>query len=69
VLIFGIASGSKGAGISVAFAVAVVLGWAWISAMAARLMTGLLGAEGEPAGQRTISNVINHYHKETLCKV
>jgi hypothetical protein len=36
---FGIASGSKGAGITVAFAVAVVLGWAWISAMAARLIS------------------------------
>jgi hypothetical protein len=31
---FGIASGSKGSGVSVAFAVAVVLGWAWISAVA-----------------------------------
>lgn len=36
---FGIASGSKGAGVSVAFAVAVVLGWAWISAMMARLIS------------------------------
>ncbi len=43
---FGIASGSKGAGVSVAFAVAVVLGWAWISAMAARLRTELPDARG-----------------------
>ena len=34
---FGIASGSKGP-VSVAFAAAVVLGWAWISAMAVRLL-------------------------------
>ncbi len=43
---FGIASGSKGAGVSVAFAVAVVLGWAWISAMVARLRTELPDARG-----------------------
>jgi hypothetical protein len=43
---FGIASGSKGAGVSVAFALAVVLGWAWISAMAARLRSELLDARG-----------------------
>jgi cytochrome b len=43
---FGIASGSRGAGVSVAFAVAVVLGWAWISAMAARLRTELPDARG-----------------------
>jgi hypothetical protein len=36
---FGIASGSKQAAINLAFAVAVVLGWAWVSAIAARLMT------------------------------
>jgi Protein of unknown function (DUF998) len=36
---FGIASGSKQAAINLAFAVAVVLGWAWVSAMAVRLMT------------------------------
>jgi hypothetical protein len=39
----GIASGSKGAGVSVAFAMAVVLGWAWISAMMARLTSALSG--------------------------
>jgi hypothetical protein len=43
---FGIASGSKGAGVSVAFAVAVLLGWAWISAVAARLSTELSDARG-----------------------
>ena len=43
---FGIASGSKGAGVSGAFAVAVVLGWAWISAMVARLRTELPDARG-----------------------
>jgi hypothetical protein len=37
---FGIASGSGNAWINAAFFVAVVLGWAWISAMAARLMKG-----------------------------
>lgn len=34
---FGIATGSGGAAINVAFALAVVLGWAWISAVMARL--------------------------------
>lgn len=34
---FGIASGSGGARINVAFALAVVLGWAWISAVTAQL--------------------------------
>jgi hypothetical protein len=43
----GIASGSKGAGVSLAFAVAVVLGWAWISAMTARLISALNGG-GSP---------------------
>jgi hypothetical protein len=38
---FGIASGSKGAGVSLAFAVAVVLGCAWISAMTAWLISSL----------------------------
>jgi Protein of unknown function (DUF998) len=38
---FGIASGSKGAGVSMAFAVAVVLGCAWISAMTAWLISSL----------------------------
>ena len=37
---FGIASGSQGA-VTVAFAVAVVIAWVWISLMAARLMAGL----------------------------
>ncbi len=40
VAFFGIASVSGNAWINVAFFVAVVLGWAWISAMAARLMKG-----------------------------
>jgi hypothetical membrane protein len=35
----GIASGSGAPALNVAFAVAVVLGWAWVSVMAARLMT------------------------------
>ena len=42
----GIASGSKGAGISVAFAVATMLGWAWVSALAGRLMAGLADGTG-----------------------
>jgi len=46
VIFFGIASGSKGAGVSVAFAVAVVLGWAWISAVAAQLRAELPDARG-----------------------
>lgn len=37
---FGIASGSKQAAIHVAFGVAVVLGWAWVSAIALRLING-----------------------------
>lgn len=36
---FGIASGSKGP-VSVAFAVAGIIAWVWISAMSARLMRG-----------------------------
>jgi hypothetical protein len=45
---FGIATGSQQQGsmltfVILAFSVAVVLGWAWISAMAARLMSGLAG--------------------------
>lgn len=35
----GIASGSSASALNVAFAVAVVLGWTWVSVMAARLMT------------------------------
>ena len=42
----GIASGSQGAGTSVAFAVATMLGWAWVSAMAGRLMAGLADGTG-----------------------
>jgi hypothetical protein len=38
---FGIASGSRGAGVSLAFALAVVIAWVWISVMAARLRSGL----------------------------
>ena len=34
----GVASGSGDAGLNVAFAVAVVLGWTWVSVIAARLM-------------------------------
>jgi hypothetical protein len=45
---FGIATGSQQQGstltfVILAFSVAVALGWAWISAMAARLMSGLAG--------------------------
>jgi len=48
---FGIATGSQqGAAtlafVNLAFSVAVVLGWAWVSAMAARLMRGLKGENG-----------------------
>lgn len=39
--VFGIASGSGQAGINVAFAVAAVLGWAWVSAVMARLRKGV----------------------------
>jgi hypothetical protein len=35
----GIASGSGAPALNVAFAVAVLLGWTWVSVMAARLMT------------------------------
>jgi hypothetical protein len=35
---FGIASGSKKAWIIIAFTLAVVLAWSWISAVSARLM-------------------------------
>jgi len=42
----GIASGSRQPAISLAFAVAVVLGWAWVSVVAARLMTELPDARG-----------------------
>jgi hypothetical membrane protein len=35
----GIASGSGAPAVTVAFAIAVVLGWTWVSVMAARLMT------------------------------
>ena len=38
---FGIASGSKQSAVVLAFYAAVVLGWAWISVIAARLMTEL----------------------------
>jgi len=43
---FGIATGSQQGGatlrvVNLAFSVAVVLGWAWVSTMAARLMPGL----------------------------
>ncbi len=42
----GIAAGSKNSGavltfVILAFTVAVALGWAWVAAMAARLMTGI----------------------------
>jgi hypothetical protein len=45
---FGIATGSQQGGatltvVNLAFSVAVVLGWAWISTMAARFMRGLNG--------------------------
>lgn len=40
----GIASGAGHAGLSVAFAAAVLLAWAWVTVIAARLLTG-------PAGQ------------------
>jgi hypothetical protein len=43
---FGIASGSRGP-FSVVFAVAVVIAWVWISAMAARLMSALPDAEDQ----------------------
>jgi hypothetical protein len=39
----GIASGSRLAAINVGFGIAVLLGWAWVSAMAARLMIQLPG--------------------------
>jgi hypothetical protein len=47
---FGIAAGSQQGGatltvVNLAFSVAVVLGWAWISLMAARLMAGLPNME------------------------
>ena len=42
---FGIASGSKGAGVSLAFAGAVVIAWVWISMLAARLRSGLSSAK------------------------
>jgi hypothetical membrane protein len=38
---FGIASGSRGAGVSLAFAVAIVLAWVWLSLIAARLRSAL----------------------------
>ena len=38
---FGIASGSKQSAVVLAFYGAVVLGWAWITVIAARLMTEL----------------------------
>ena len=43
---FGIASGSGQVWINVAFSVAVVVAWAWVSVMAARLMAGLPDAKG-----------------------
>ena len=48
---FGIAAGSRQGGavltfVVLAFTAAVVLGWAWVSAMAARLMTGLSDERG-----------------------
>jgi hypothetical membrane protein len=42
---FGIASGSRGAGVSLAFAVAVVIAWIWVSLMAGRLMAALPAEE------------------------
>ncbi len=49
---FGIATGSQQGGatlafVTIAFTVAVVLGWAWVSAMAARLMAELAGAKSQ----------------------
>ena len=52
---FGIASGSRGAGISLAFAVAGVLGWAWLSALVARLLAGLPDGTGDTARPSTPS--------------
>ena len=42
---FGIASGSKGAGVSLAFAIAVVIAWVWLSMLSARLRSALPNAK------------------------
>ena len=55
---FGIAAGSQQGGttltvVNLAFSIAVVLGWAWVSTMAARLMRGHGGANDETSdGER-----------------
>jgi hypothetical protein len=45
-MILGIMAWSDQDTVSMQLAVAVVLGFAWVSALAARLLTGLTGATG-----------------------